>query len=87
MIKKSKFKYVKLSLCYRLFLFYILISIEGNMNISSCLIFSETKEIKQLLWNMNDEKFGMFETLNEIGWVICSTLFGMYNLTVSRKWI
>ena len=57
------------------------------MNISSGLMLSETKEIKQLLWNMKDEKFGMFETLNEIGWVICSTLFGMYNLTVSRKWI
>ena len=56
------------------------------MNISSGLMLSETKEIKQSL-NMNDEKFGMFETLNEIGWVICSTLFGMYNLTVSRKWI
>lgn len=84
--KKNTLRRVKLSRCYRLFLFYIVISVEGAMNISAGLMSSATKEIKQSL-NMNDAKFGMFGTLNGIGRVIGSTLFGMYNLTVSRKWI
>ena len=84
--KKNSFRKVKLSRCYRLFLFFIVISVEGAMNISSGLMSSATKEIKKSL-NMNDAKFGMFGTLNGIGRVIGSTLFGMYNLTVSRKWI
>ena len=84
--KKNSLREVKLSRYYRLFLFYIVISVEGAMNISSGLMSSATKEIKQSL-NMNDAKFGMFGTLNGIGRVIGSTLFGMYNLTISRKWI
>ena len=36
---------------------------------------------------MNDAKFGMFGTANGLGRVIGSTLFGMYNLKMSRKWI
>ena len=84
--KKNSLREVKLSRYYRLFLFYIVISVEGAMNISSGLMSSATKEIKQSL-NMNDAKFGMIGTLNGIGRVIGSTLFGMYNLTISRKWI
>ena len=84
--KKNTFRRVKLSRCYRFFLFFIVISVEGAMNISAGLMSSATKEIKNSL-NMNDAKFGMFGTLNGIGRVIGSTLFGMYNLTISRKWI
>ena len=84
--KKNSLRKIKLSRCHRLFLFFIVISVEGAMNISSGLMSSATKEIKKSL-NMNDAKFGMFGTLNGIGRVIGSTLFGMYNLTVSRKWI
>ena len=77
---------VALSRCYRLFLFFIMVSVEGAMNISSGLLSSATKEIKKSL-NMNDAKFGMFGTANGLGRVIGSTLFGIYNLTLSRKWI
>lgn len=84
--KSNSLRKVKLSRIYRLFLFFIVISVEGAMNISSGLMSSATKEIKLSL-NMNDAKFGMFGTLNGIGRVIGSTLFGMYNLTISRKWI
>lgn len=77
---------IQLSRCYRLFLFFIMVSVEGAMNISSGLLSSATKEIKKSL-KMNDAKFGMFGTANGLGRVIGSTLFGMYNLKFSRKWI
>ena len=77
---------IVLSRCYRLFLFFIMLSVEGAMNISSGLLSSATKEIKKSL-NMNDAKFGMFGTANGLGRVVGSTLFGMYNLKMSRKWI
>ena len=83
--KKQKRKII-LSRCYRIFLFFIMVSVEGAMNISSGLLSSATKEIKKSL-NMNDAKFGMFGTANGLGRVIGSTLFGMYNLKFSRKWI
>ena len=86
MNKDNFIKKRKLSRCYRLFLFFIVISVEGAMNISSGLLSSATKEIKKSL-NMNDAKFGMFGTANGIGRVIGSMLFGMYNLKCSRKWI
>ena len=80
--KKNTFRRVKLSRCYRFFLFFIVISVESVMNISAGLMSSATKEIKYSL-KMNDAKFGIFGTLNGIGRVIGSTLFGMYNLTIS----
>ena len=83
--EKQKRKVI-LSRCYRLFLFFIMVSVEGAMNISSGLLSSATKEIKKSL-KMNDAKFGMFGTANGLGRVIGSTLFGMYNLKLSRKWI
>ena len=75
----------KLSRCYRLFLFFIVISVEGAMNISSGLLSSATKEIKKSL-NMSDAKFGSFGTANSLGRIISSTLFGMLNQKISRKW-
>ena len=77
---------IRLSRCYRLFLFFIMVSVEGAMNIHSGLLSSATKEIKKSL-KMNDAKFGMFGTANGLGRVIGSTLFGMYNIKYSRKWI
>ena len=65
---------VKLSRCYRLFLFFIMVSIEGIMNVSSGLLSSATKEIKKSL-KMNDAKFGSFGTANSLGRIISSTLF------------
>ena len=76
--KKNTIRKIKLPRCYRLFLFFIVISVEGAMNISAGLMSSATKEIKISL-NMNDAKFGMFGTLNGTGRVIGSMLFGMYN--------
>ena len=76
---------VKLSRCYRLFLFFIMVSIEGIMNVSSGLLSSATKEIKKSL-KMNDAKFGSFGTANGLGRIISSTLFGMLNQKMSRKW-
>ena len=76
---------VKLSRCYRWFLFAIMVSIEGVMNVSSGLLSSATKEVKKSL-NMNDAKFGSFGTANSLGRIISSTLFGMFNQKMSRKW-
>ena len=76
---------VKLSRCYRLFLFFIMVNIEGIMNVSSGLLSSATKEVKKSL-NMNDAKFGSFGTANSLGRIISSTLFSMLNQKISRKW-
>ena len=76
---------VPLSRCYRWFLYGIMVTIEGMMNVSSGLLSSATKEIKKSL-NMNDAKFGSFGTANSLGRIISSTLFGMFNQVISRKW-
>ena len=76
---------VRLSRYYRLFLFFIMVTIEGVMNVSSGLLSSATKEVKKSL-NMNDAKFGSFGTANSLGRIISSTLFGMFNQAISRKW-
>ena len=76
---------VPLSRCYRWFLFFIIVSIEGVMNVSSGLLSSATKEVKKSL-NMNDAKFGSFGTANSLGRIISSTLFSMFNQKISRKW-
>ena len=76
---------VRLSRYYRFFLFFIMISIEGVMNIANGLLSSATKEVKKSL-NMNDAKFGSFGTANSLGRIMSSTLFGMLNQKVSRKW-
>ena len=74
--KKRK---ISLSRWYRVFLFWIMLSSEGAMNISSGLLSSATKEIKKSL-NMNDSKFGMFGTANGLGRVIGSLMFGLLNI-------
>ena len=76
---------VRLSRCYRWFLFFIIASIEGMMNVSSGLLSSATKEVKRDL-NLNDAKFGSFGTANSFGRIISSILFSMFNQVVSRKW-
>ena len=76
---------VRLSRYYRFFLFFIMVSIEGVMNIANGLLSSATKEVKKEL-NMNDAKFGSFGTSNSFGRIISSTLFGMLNQKMSRKW-
>ena len=76
---------VRLSRYYRWFLFFIMITIEGVMNVSSGLLSSATKEIKKSL-NMSDAKFGSFGTANSFGRIISSTLFGIFNQKMSRKW-
>jgi len=83
--QKSKLRKVPLSRCYRLFLFFIMASIEAVMNIANGLLSSATKEVKKSL-NMNDAKFGSFGTANSLGRIISSTLFGMLNQKISRKW-
>ena len=81
--KKRK---ISLSRLYRVFLFWIMLSSEGAMNISSGLLSSATKEIKKSL-NMNDSKFGMFGTANGLGRVLGSLMFGLLNIKISRKWL
>ena len=60
-------------------------SIEGVMNIANGILSSASKEIKKSL-NMSDAKFGSFGTANSLGRIISSTLFGMLNQKISRKW-
>jgi MFS family permease len=62
-----------------------MISIEGVMNIANGLLSSATKEVKKSL-KMNDAKFGSFGTANSFGRILSSTLFGMLNQKISRKW-
>ena len=83
--EKQKKRKVYLSRWYRVFLFWIMLSAEGAMNISSGLLSSATKEIKASL-RMNDSKFGMFGTANGLGRVIGSLMFGLLNIKYSRKW-
>ena len=83
LIKSSK--QVRLSRCYRVFLFFVMINIESIMNVSSGIFSSATKEIKSQL-KLNDTQFGSFGTANSLGRIISSILFGMYNQKISRKW-
>jgi len=76
---------VRLSRYYRWFLYAIMVSIEGMVNISSGLLSSATKEVKKSL-NMNDAKFGSFGTANSLGRIMSSILFGIFNQVISRKW-
>ena len=78
-------RYVRLSRCYRIFLFFVMINIESIMNVSSGIFSSATKEIKSQL-KLTDTQFGSFGTANSIGRIISSIFFGMYNQKISRKW-
>ena len=85
MEEEKKPRKVRLSRYYRWFLFFIMVTIEGVMNVSSGLLSSASKEVKKSL-NMDDAKFGSFGTANSFGRIISSTLFGMFNQKMSRKW-
>ena len=85
MEKENEPRKVKLSRSYRLFLYAIMISIEGIENVSSGLLSSATKEVKRDL-ELTDAKFGSFGTANSFGRIISSTLFSMFNQAISRKW-
>ena len=78
-------KEVRLSRYYRIFLFFVMVSIESILNVSSGIFSSSTKEIKSRL-KISDAKFGSFGTANSTGRVISSILFGIINQKVSRKW-
>ena len=83
--KNKVLRQIRLSRCYRLFLFFVMINIESIMNVSSGILSSATKEIKFQL-KLSDTQFGSFGTANSIGRIISSILFGMYNQKISRKW-
>ena len=83
--KNKVLRQVRLSRCYRIFLFFVMINIESIMNVSSGILSSATKEIKSQL-KLSDTQFGSFGTANSIGRIISSILFGMYNQKISRKW-
>ena len=76
---------IKLPRYYRTFLFFVMVSIESILNVSSGIFSSATKEIKAQL-KINDTKFGSFGTANSAGRVISSILFGIINQKISRKW-
>jgi MFS family permease len=78
-------KQIILSRYYRVFLFFVMVSIESILNVSSGIFSSATKEIKSRL-KISDAKFGSFGTANSTGRVISSILFGIINQKVSRKW-
>ena len=83
--KKIINKEISLSRYYRTFLFFVMVSIESILNVSSGILSSATKEIKAQL-KINDAKFGSFGTANSAGRVISSILFGIINQKISRKW-
>ena len=84
-IKKEKIKNIRLSRNYRLFLFFIMINIDGSIDISSGVFASAAKEIKKQL-KLNDAKFGGFGTSLSIGRIIGSFLFFFLNKKVNRKY-
>ena len=45
--EKQNLRKVRLSRYYRLFLYGIMVTIEGMMNVSSGLLYSATKEVKK----------------------------------------
>lgn len=85
MENNTELKKARLSRCYRVFLFFIMVSIEGIMNVSSGILSSASKEIKSEL-NINDTTFGSFGFANSFGRIISSILISAINKIVSRKW-
>ncbi len=84
--KLNKPKIIKLSKCYRLFLFFIMINLDCTMDISSGIFSSSAKVIKKTL-KLNDAKFGGFGTAASIGRIISSILFFFLNKKVNRKYL
>ena len=83
--KIIKPKKIKLSRCYRLFLFFVMINIDCTIDISSGILSSSAKEIKNQL-KLNDAKFGSFGTAISLGRIISSFLFFFLNKKVNRKY-
>lgn len=79
-------KRMRLSRCYRYFLFFIMITIDSSLDISNGIFSSASKEIKNKL-KINNTKFGTFSTSTSIGKIISSFLFILINQKVSRKWL
>lgn len=84
--KKNNPKNKRLSRYYRLFLYFIILSVESIMNVSGGLLSSASKNIKESL-EMSDTEFGMFGPSNSFGRVLGSLLFIILNQKYSRKWI
>ena len=83
---KESPKRMKLSRCYRYFLFFIMIIIDSSMDISNGIFSSASKEIKNKL-KINNTKFGTFSTATSIGKIVSSFLFILINQKISRKWL
>ena len=82
---KSGSRKIRLSRCYRLFLFFIMISIDCAMDISNGIFSSASEEIRKSL-NISNALFGSFGTATSIGKIISSFLFILLNHKISRKY-
>ena len=78
-------KNIKLSRCYRFFLFFIMMNMDLTMDISSGIFSSSAKNIKSQL-KLTDAKFGGFGTATSIGRIISSFLFFFINEKVNHKY-
>ena len=79
-------KQVKLNKCFRIVLFFVLISVEMSMNWSSGVLSASSKEIKLQL-NMNNKEFGAFGASNGAGRMIGCFLFTILVNNFNRKWV
>ena len=82
---KAKTKIV-LSRTHRVFIFFLLLTIELAINNSTGLLSSASKNIKESL-NLNDKGFGMFGTMSGLGRVIGSFVFLFIVNKFNRKFI
>ena len=83
--ESQKPKKVKLSRCYRLFLFFVMMNMDMSMDISSGIFSSAAKNIKIQL-KLTDAKFGGFGTATSFGRIISSFLFFFLNEKVNHKY-
>ena len=85
-ISQPQHKSIKLNRCFRVILFFILLSVEMSMNWSSGVLSSASKEIKVQL-KMNNKEFGSFGASNGIGRMIGCFLFTILVNNFNRKWV
>ena len=86
LIHKKKPIRMTLSRGFRILLFFVLVSVEFAINISSGLLSSASKNIKKTLV-MKDAEFGLFGTFNGLGRVIGSSIFIIIVNYFNRKWV
>ena len=86
LIHKKKPIRMTLSRGFRILLFFVLVSVEFAINISSGLLSSASKNIKKTLV-MKDAEFGLFGTFNGLGLVIGSSIFIIIVNYFNRKWV